>query len=150
MWMNGRFGLIIEGSENLSVIADDDCPSRFFGTGIDCFPCADNCYKCQDKEICLLCEKSYEIIDKNCSKNFSPRALDSCFNGQYLDPTSNSCETCSAGCEICSSYSSCQSCYSGMRYDANFNTCTCPFDSYFDGGSSSCLPCNSPCQTCDS
>lgn len=124
------------------------CSDRFYSSGAECLPCADNCQTCTSATSCTTFKENSRqvaifidgvakstVCDPGCIKcsPTNPLICISCDNGYSLS-TSGVCVACASKCKTCgTSPTACTSCYANAFYllgdcllcDTNSNCQTC-------------------------
>ena len=112
-------------------------PAYYLVSGSACLPCMGSCSDCTNGTSCSKCNQGYYYNGKactacsqsncyECTVNSTVNKCTYCAPGTYLQKSTGTCETCTSGCDTCSSPSICLVCSEG-------------YYSYNKG----CLPCSS-------
>lgn len=71
------------------------CNNRYFLLNNQCLKCGNNCFQCENKELCNVCENSYYLQENNC--------VDKCdIQGYYTSNLDLKCFKCNNNCLSCS------------------------------------------------
>lgn len=121
--------------------------------------CDANCKNCETSSTnCLDCYQSslndvFYVGLSRCS-GMCPGAANSLFQSFYFNAQAGNCQSCDAGCTLCSNKSSnCSKCNDGYKYtyfSQEDQRCTtqCPLYFYMDQAQKNCLQCSAPCKQC--
>ena len=131
---------------NSSTTCVSNCPTNYFNPTIldgsgSCGRCASYCYSCSDAQTCTECiSSSYVIINGMCTPsncvhclvcNYSSNACATCVTGYYLfnsaclatcpdsyygDNATQSCQSCTSNCLLCTQSTNCLLCISGYVF----------------------------------